>query len=77
MVRAIVSRQVRRGSIWIPLHFGEARANLLTTDAGDPVTQTASYKVCAADVAKVEDATSDNVFPGCHYAVDGPGGHHG
>jgi predicted molibdopterin-dependent oxidoreductase YjgC len=76
-VRAIVSRQVRRGSIWIPLHFGEARANLLTTDAGDPITQTASYKVCAADVAKVEGTTADNVFPGCHYSVDGPGGHHG
>ena len=40
-LRAIVSRQVRPGCIWMPLHFGEARANLLTNDAGDPVTGTA------------------------------------
>ncbi|RME74937.1 MAG: formate dehydrogenase subunit alpha [Planctomycetota bacterium] len=48
--RARVTRRVRRGRIWMPMHFHEARANLLTVDAGDAVTGTAEYKVCAAQV---------------------------
>jgi len=72
-VRAIVSRQVRPGCIWTPLHFAEARANVLTNDAGDPVTQTAEYKVCAAEVTRLEPAAQDAThFPGSFYSVDGP-----
>ena len=71
--RAILSRQVRPGCIWTPLHFAEARANVLTNDAGDPITQTAEYKVCAAEVRKVRDAdASAPVFPGSFYGVGGP-----
>lgn len=75
-VRAIVSRQVRPGCIWMPLHFGEARANVLTNDAGDPVTGTAEYKVCAAEVIKIGDRTatgSGELFPGSYYQIEGPG----
>lgn len=72
--RAIYSRQVRPGCIWTPLHFAEARANVVTNDAGDPVTQTAEYKVCAAEVVRVEDAPplNEQAFPGSFYRVDGP-----
>ena len=70
--RAILSRQVRKGSIWMPLHFPEARANLLTVDAGDEVTGTAEYKVCAAQVVKADDGTTAT-FPGSYYAHTGPG----
>lgn len=73
-VRAVVSRQVRPGCIWIPMHFPEARANLLTNDAGDPVTQTAEFKVCAAEVSKLEVPAPDGpAFRGNVYAVGGPG----
>jgi len=73
-VRAIISRQVRPGCIWTPLHFAEARANVLTNDAGDPVTQTAEYKVCAAEVKRLEaGAPGVTHFPGSFYSVDGPG----
>ena len=77
-LRAIVSRQVRPGCIWMPLHFAEARANLLTNDAGDPITGTAEYKVCAAEVAKVEAGPVDakaaaEIFPGSYYSDHGPG----
>jgi formate dehydrogenase major subunit/formate dehydrogenase alpha subunit len=73
-VRAIVSRQVRPGCIWMPLHFGEARANELTNDVGDTVTQTAEYKVCAAEVARVDRPTTTEVsYPGSYYEVRGPG----
>ena len=71
--RVLVSRQVRRGCIWMPMHFPEARANLLTVDEGDPVTQTAEYKVCAAEVTKVEADRSVVGFPGSFYRADGPG----
>ena len=47
---ALVTRDVRPGCIWMPLHFAEARANELTNDAGDAVTGTAEYKVCAAEI---------------------------
>ncbi|MBW2288505.1 MAG: molybdopterin-dependent oxidoreductase [Deltaproteobacteria bacterium] len=73
-VRAIISRQVRPGCIWIPLHFREARANLLTNDVGDRVTGTAEYKVCAAEVEKAVAAEAGSArFPGSYYRLDGPG----
>jgi formate dehydrogenase major subunit/formate dehydrogenase alpha subunit len=52
---AELTREVKRGCIWMPLHFAEARANLLTNDAGDAVTGTAEYKVCAARVQRVPE----------------------
>jgi len=47
---AFVSPRVRRGCVWMPMHFAESRANLLTNDAGDSVTGTAEYKVCAVRI---------------------------
>lgn len=49
---AWVSPRVRIGCIWMPMHFAESRANLLTNDAGDAVTGTGEYKVCAVRVEK-------------------------
>jgi formate dehydrogenase major subunit/formate dehydrogenase alpha subunit len=50
---ALVTREVRPGCIWMPLHFAESRANELTNDAGDALTGTAEYKVCAAEIAAI------------------------
>ncbi|MFT7461849.1 MAG: putative molibdopterin-dependent oxidoreductase YjgC [Pseudohongiellaceae bacterium] len=74
-LRALISRQVRKGCVWMPLHFAEARANLLTNDEGDSVTGTAEYKVCAAEITKLADAPADtsDFFPGSFYGVNGPG----
>ena len=47
---AQVSPRVRRGCIWMPLHFAESRVNLLTNDAGDSITGTGEYKVCAVRI---------------------------
>jgi len=66
--RVIVSKQVRKGCIWMPLHFAEARANLLTNDVGDAVTGTAEFKVCAAQVARVDgQEAKPEKFPGSFY----------
>ena len=50
---AWVSPRVRFGCIWMPMHFAESRANLLTNDAGDSVTGTGEYKVCAVAIEKI------------------------
>ncbi|MEM7516432.1 MAG: molybdopterin-dependent oxidoreductase, partial [Planctomycetota bacterium] len=72
-LRALYSRQVRPGSLWMPMHFAEARANVVTNDQGDPVTDTAEYKVCAAEVRKVESASQEAaLYPGTFYGVDAP-----
>lgn len=49
----LVSPRVRFNCIWMPMHFAESRANLLTNDAGDSITGTGEYKVCAVRVEKI------------------------
>ena len=68
--RAAVSKQVRKGCVWMPFHFAEARANLLTVDDGDAVTGTAEYKVCAAEVRPLpvdEGGPPAALFPGAFW----------
>lgn len=67
--RAMISRQVRRGAIWMPFHFPESRTNYLTTDAGDAVTGTGEYKVCAARIEPVQEDAPQKVFPGAYAAA--------
>ena len=62
VAKAWVSPRVRYGCVWMPMHFGESRANLLTNDAGDQVTGTGEYKVCAVHVRPVESSNvAENV----------------
>lgn len=50
---ALVIDRVAEGSIFVPWHFAEAAANVLTNDALDPVASIPEYKVCAARLEKV------------------------
>ena len=45
---ALVTDRVAPGSIFVPFHFAESAANVLTNDALDPVAKIPEYKVCAA-----------------------------
>lgn len=45
-----ISDQPKKGVIFIPFHFKEAAANLLTNPALDPVSKIPEFKVCAANV---------------------------
>lgn len=54
--RARVTEEVRQGCAWMPFHFVAARANLLTIRAGDAVTGTPEYKVCAVEVERAAQA---------------------
>ena len=53
-----ITPRMRRGCVWMPMHFEESRANLLTNDAGDGITGTAEYKVCAVRVESLAQAAS-------------------
>jgi anaerobic selenocysteine-containing dehydrogenase len=47
-----ITDRVKRGVLWMPFHFAEAPANLLTNDAFCPIARTGEYKVCAAKAEK-------------------------
>jgi predicted molibdopterin-dependent oxidoreductase YjgC len=49
-VRAEVTDRVARGHLFIPFHFAEAAANVLTNPALDPLARIPEFKVCAVRV---------------------------
>ena len=51
-IRARLTLVVEPGMVFVPFHFAEAAANLLTNPARDPVAKIPEYKVCAAQVEK-------------------------
>ena len=54
-LRSKTSTRVSNGSVFIPFHFKEAAANLLTNDALDPIGKIPEYKFCAI---KIENAVA-------------------
>jgi predicted molibdopterin-dependent oxidoreductase YjgC len=48
--RACLTRRSPEGIVFIPFHFGEAAANILTSDTLDPVARIPAFKVCAVQV---------------------------
>lgn len=48
------------GTIFVPFHFREAAANVLTNPVVDRVAGIPEFKVCAARIARVEDSASEN-----------------
>jgi len=53
---ARITKRVARGSVFVPFHFTEARANILTNPVLDPISKIPEFKVCAA---KIEKETSE------------------
>jgi formate dehydrogenase major subunit len=52
-IKARISGKVSRGVVFIPFHFAETAANVLTNSAYDPVAKIPEYKVCAVKVEKL------------------------
>ena len=50
VVRATVTEKTTVGVVFIPWHFAEAAANLLTNDALDPQAKIPEFKACAVQV---------------------------
>ncbi|MDP6190769.1 MAG: molybdopterin dinucleotide binding domain-containing protein, partial [Gammaproteobacteria bacterium] len=49
---AKVTKTVQPENVWMPFHFAEQGTNRITNDAGDKVTGTGEYKVCAVKITK-------------------------
>ncbi len=54
--RVRLTKRSPEGIVFIPFHFGEAAANILTSDTLDPVARIPAFKVCAV---RVEPAGKD------------------
>ena len=50
---ASVGTQVAKGWLFMPFHFAEGPANMLTNDALDPIAKIPEFKVCAASIRHV------------------------
>ncbi|MGD0234733.1 MAG: molybdopterin-dependent oxidoreductase [Syntrophorhabdales bacterium] len=51
-IKADLSERVERGTVYIPFHFAESAANVLTNPAVDPIAKIPEYKVCAVRIEK-------------------------
>ncbi|MHC4173682.1 MAG: formate dehydrogenase subunit alpha [Planctomycetota bacterium] len=51
---ARVTSKIEKGWLFMPFHFRESPANMLTNDALDPTAKIPEYKVCAAAVNKTK-----------------------
>jgi len=54
-LRASVTEKTRVGVVFIPFHFAEAAANLLTIDALDPQAKIPEYKACAVKIEPISE----------------------
>ena len=56
VIAARLSNRVARGQVFVPFHFREAAANLLTNPVLDPYAKIAEFKVCAVRVERAAGA---------------------
>ncbi len=54
--KANVTEKVAKGSVFIPFHFAEAAANVLTNPVLDPIAKIPELKVCAVKVEKIGES---------------------
>jgi formate dehydrogenase major subunit len=52
-IKTRISHRVTEGLVFIPMHYHEAAANMLTIDALDPVVKIPEFKVCAVKMEKL------------------------
>jgi len=53
-LQARVTERISEGIVFIPFHFKEAAANVLTVSQYDPVAKIPEYKVCAVRIEPIE-----------------------
>ena len=53
ITKAKVTHRVRKGLIFMPFHFKEAAANILTNPVLDPIAKIPEFKVCSAKIEKL------------------------
>ena len=50
LVRALISERPSKGVVFIPFHYKEAAANILTNPELDPICKIPELKVCAVRI---------------------------
>ena len=53
-LKATLAERSLPGAVFIPMHFREAAANVLTNPAVDPWGKIPEFKVCAVRISRVE-----------------------
>jgi formate dehydrogenase major subunit len=51
-----VTKDIKKGVVFIPFHFVECAANILTHNALDPVAKIPEFKACACKIEKIKEA---------------------
>jgi predicted molibdopterin-dependent oxidoreductase YjgC len=51
---AKVTKDIKKGWLFMPFHFSEGPANMLTIDQLDPIAKIPEYKVCAAKISSAQ-----------------------
>ncbi|HUW85669.1 MAG TPA: molybdopterin dinucleotide binding domain-containing protein, partial [Methanoregula sp.] len=54
-IGARVTKNIKKGVVFIPFHFKECAANVLTNNALDPVASIPEYKACAVRIEKIAE----------------------
>ena len=62
-IKARVSQRVGIGLVFIPMHYHEAAANILTIDALDPIVKIPELKVCAVRIEKLNQNETSACIP--------------
>ena len=55
-ITARVTDTIKKGVMFIPFHFVECAANMLTINALDPIAKIPESKACAVKVEKIQGA---------------------
>jgi formate dehydrogenase (coenzyme F420) alpha subunit len=55
-ITAKVTDDIKKGEVFIPFHFAECAANILTNNALDPIAKIPEYKACAVRIEKIQGA---------------------
>ncbi|MGD1005327.1 MAG: formate dehydrogenase subunit alpha [Methanoregulaceae archaeon] len=55
-IGARVTKDIKKGEVFIPFHYAECAANLLTNNALDPVAAIPEFKACAVRLEKIAEA---------------------
>jgi formate dehydrogenase alpha subunit len=63
-IKARFSKRVSEGTVFIPMHYREAAANVLTNDSLDPDVMIPEFKVCAVSIVPAVKRVHDEVATG-------------
>jgi len=66
VLRSKVSETTNPGIVFIPFHFAEAAANLLTIDALDPAARIPEYKACSVKIVRASPSELPNPSAQAH-----------